>query len=202
MALRISYNSPVVLTFSLICTAVYFITSAHSGFQESAGVLMYSLFSLSPYFDFGSVADYLSLFLYTTGHASLDHLLGNMAFILLLGPILEEKYGSRSLLLMVLFTALITAILNITLFSSGLIGASGIVFMFIILVSFANAKKGGIPLTFILILLLYVGKEIMNSFNEDNVSQFAHIAGGLIGSVFGLYFAKKTENKQVSVSEE
>jgi len=66
--------------------------------------------------------------------------------------------------------------------------------MFIILVSFANTTKNGIPLTFILILVLYVGKEFMNSFEQNNVSEFAHIAGGVIGSLFGFMVRKRPKD--------
>ena len=55
----------------------------------------------------------------------------------------------------------------------------------ILLASFTNFKRGEIPLTFILILVLYLGQEVMNFFRSDNISQFAHIAGGFCGSLFG-----------------
>jgi len=118
-----------------------------------------------------------SLVSHIFGHGGLDHLLGNMTFILLLGPIIEEKYGSRFTLLSIIATGLITGILNITFFSTGLLGASGIVFMLILLVSFTNVKRGEIPLTFILVALLFVGKEVLHSLKADQVSQFAHIIG-------------------------
>jgi len=114
--------------------------------------------------------------------------------MLLLGPILEEKYGSKAILLMMVFTAFFTAILNNLFFSTGIIGASGIVFMMIILVSFANTKGNDIPLTFILVLVLYLGKEVFNAFEADTTSQFAHILGGLVGAVFGFspFIRKRT----------
>jgi GlpG protein len=153
------------------------------------------IFSLSGSFNFSSILQYFNLFLYVAGHANLDHLMGNMMFILLLGPIIEEKYGSKKTLLMILVTALATAIINLLLFQNGIIGASGIVFMFIILSSFTNYQKGTIPLTFILVLILYVGKEIVQSFQADNISQFAHIFGGICGSIFGfLEGIKKAKN--------
>ncbi|MEO1653978.1 MAG: rhomboid family intramembrane serine protease, partial [Bacteroidota bacterium] len=84
------------------------------------------------------------------------------------------------------------------LFNNALLGASGVVFMMILLVSFANARKGTIPLTFILIALLFLGKEIYSAlFTHDNISQFAHIIGGLCGGVFGYVISPKIE-KQVS----
>ena len=186
----IRYNSPVVLTFSILSTIVYFL-------NEAMAQSLTPLFSLSPIFDFSSVSNYFSLFLYVVGHGSVDHLLGNMSFILLLGPILEEKYGSKNLLIMLLFTALATAILNLLFFNTGILGASGIVFMFILLVSFTNNKQGSVPLTFILILILYIGKEIYNGFQTDNVSQFGHIVGGICGSLFGfLGIVKELPDKQ------
>lgn len=176
MSLKISYNAPVVLTFSLICAAVFFIPITTTN-QTMMGPLGH-LFVLE-----GS-DDYLSMLLYIFGHASSEHLLGNLSFILLLGPIIEEKYGSSSLLIMIGITAIVTGILNVVFFNSGLLGASGIVFLFILLASFGNAQRG-IPLTFILIAILYLGKEIFQALQANNISEFAHILGGICGSLFG-----------------
>lgn len=131
---------------------------------------------------------YFSLFGYTLGHGSTEHLIGNLSLILLLGPILEEKYGSKKLFSMLLLTAFLTAIVHILFFSHSLIGASGIVFMMIVLVSLTNVKSGEIPITFVLIMLLYVGQEVYKSFDSDQVSQFAHILGGILGAIFGYTF--------------
>jgi len=111
--------------------------------------------------------------------------MGNFAFVLLLGPILEEKYGSGSLLFMMLITAFVTGLLNVLVMNTGLLGASGIVFMMILLVSFTNIRSGEIPLTFILIVALYLTREIVNAVRQDTISQFAHIVGGICGSLFG-----------------
>jgi len=62
-----------------------------------------------------------------------------------------------------------------------------VVFMMILLASFTNFSKGEIPLTFILVLILYLGRELFNAFGDDNISQFAHIVGGFIGSLFGFF---------------
>ena len=37
----------------------------------------------------------------------------------------------------------------------------------------------------ILIAILFLGKEVWQSLQADNISQFAHIAGGICGSLFG-----------------
>lgn len=178
--MKIDFNSPVVLTFSVACTAVYVLN------VTTAGAFV-PLFSQSGYFNFMNPFDYLTMFTYVIGHdfTSMDHLIGNLTFLLLIGPILEEKYGSKALLMMMMVTALVTGVINVVLFDTGIIGASGIVFMYIILVSFTNMKSGHIPLTFIIVAALFLGKEFIASMNQDNISQFAHIMGGIAGSVFG-----------------
>jgi rhomboid protease GluP len=175
--MKLKFNSPVILGFSLICVAVFVLDKVMVG-------------TLMPYFTLGyvntsSALSLLTLFTHVIGHASIEHLLGNLTFILLLGPIVEEKYGDSRTLFMMLITALVTGILNLLFFHTGLMGASGIVFMLILLVSFTNTKSGEIPVTFILVALLFIGKEVIASLNTDQISQFAHIIGGLCGSVFG-----------------
>ena len=178
--LKIRYNSPYVLTFALICAVVLLLDVLLAG-------SITPLVAIDGHFSFGSITDYLTLVTHVFGHANGQHLLGNMTFILLLGPVLEEKYGGQNLAFMALITALITGILQNLLFSQGLLGASGIVFMLIMLVSFTNVKEREIPLTFILIFALFIGKEIYNSFQPNYVSEFAHIIGGIAGSVFGFF---------------
>jgi len=177
--MRITYNAPVTLTFALASTLVLVAD------QLTGGQLTARFFSVGATMDPRNFVDYLRLFTHILGHADWGHLLSNFAFILLLGPILEEKYGSRLLLLMILVTALVTGLLNVLLLKTGLLGASGVVFMMILLVSITNLRKGQIPLTFILVVVLYLAREIITAFQQDSVSQFAHITGGLCGSLFG-----------------
>lgn len=193
MALKIRYNSPVVLTFSLICIAVYVVDLVFSigSAPNTVGPVTRQFFTLSGIFDWGNPMDYLRLFTYTMGHANQAHIMGNMSIFLLIAPIMEEKYGSRQILLMMLATALITGFFQILLFDTALLGASGIVFMFIVLVSFANVQKGSIPLTFILVVLFFIGQEIIHSLQTNNVSEYAHIMGGVMGGIFGATMKRK-----------
>jgi membrane associated rhomboid family serine protease len=133
----------------------------------------------------GSLRNWITLFTHIIGHGNWAHLISNFTLILLIGPMLEESYGSSELLIMIIITALVTGILNVLLFQSALMGASGVVFMMILLSSFTNFSHGEIPLTFILVLILYMGVQLFQSLKTDNISQFAHIIGGLCGSFFG-----------------
>ncbi len=178
MSLKLKWNSPVVLTFAMICTVVFVLD------KFMMGNLM-PLFTVYPSVDWSNPLSIFSLVSHVAGHASLEHLLGNLTFILLLGPIIEEKYGSSRLMYMIFATAIITGLLNIFFFNTGLMGASGIVFMLILLVSFTNVSAGQIPVTFILVALLFIGKELLQSVEVNQIAESAHIIGGLCGSFFG-----------------
>jgi membrane associated rhomboid family serine protease len=136
-------------------------------------------------FHASSFRNWVTIFTHVIGHANWSHLINNLTLILLIGPMLEENYGSKSLLIMMIITAVVTGTLNIIIFSSALLGASGIVFMMILLSSFTNFVKGEVPLTFILVLILYISVQLFNSSSQENISHFAHIVGGLCGSFFG-----------------
>lgn len=187
--MRIRYNAPVTLSFTLLATAVLLFDTL-----TRAGVTTV-LFTALPrgYFQLMNPLAYVRLVSHIVGHAGWEHLMGNFAIILLIGPILEEKYGSGQLLWMIFFTALITGIVNTLFFHTALLGASGIVFMMIILVSITNVRDGEIPLTFILVVLLYLMKEIIMIARADDISQTAHILGGICGSMFG--FTRRGERK-------
>ena len=176
--LRITYNAPVILTFALAATIVQLIGDSARQYCMA-----------SP--DLDGWRSYLGLFSHILGHANWDHLLGNFAVILLVGPILEERHGSLSILAMIAVTALITGLANTVLSDTYLLGASGIVFMFVILASMANIKSGEIPLTFIAVAVLYLGREVVNAFRDDQVSQMGHLIGGVAGAAFGFLSARR-----------
>jgi membrane associated rhomboid family serine protease len=181
--MKIKYNAPTTLSFAFICAGVLILN------QTLFRTLTQTWFAVGPKGSFSptSVRCWITLFTHVIGHADWNHLISNFSLILLIGPILEANYGSRVLFLMIAITALITGVFNTLLFPSYLLGASGVVFMMILLASFTNFKKGEVPLTFILILVLYIGREIFNSFRQDNISEFAHILGGFCGSLFGFF---------------
>ena len=137
---------------------------------------------------------YIRFITHVFGHAGWEHFIGNATYLLLLGPVLEEKYKSRTLIEIIIITALVTGIINYIFFPNiALCGASGIVFAFIILASFSGFKDGEIPLTFILVATIYIGQQIYDGITvNDNVSQMAHITGGLVGSITGYILNKKT----------
>jgi rhomboid protease GluP len=185
------YNAPVVLTFAILSTIVLFFDTLLGGWLTRAA------FSSRGIFNPFSPLDYAGLFTHILGHANWTHLSGNFVIILLVGPMLEEKYGSQRLLSMILVTAIATGITSALLLSTGIMGASGIAFMMLMLASFVNVRQGQIPITFLLAAGLFLGQEFFNSFRADNISQFAHILGGCCGGLFGMYYLPRQGSSSV-----
>lgn len=181
---KLNYNAPVTLTFALISLFALLLSEITNGSTNSLLFMTYKDEWTNPLM-------YVRLFTHVLGHANWSHYMNNMLLILLLGPILEEKYGSKNLLEMIAITAFITGIANNLLFPhTALLGASGIVFMFIILASAVNFKNGTIPITFLLIFIMYVGGELIDAITvRDNVSQLGHILGGTCGGLYGIMYS-------------
>ena len=126
------YNSPVILTFFLLSLGVLFLGQYTGGWTTTHLFSVYRSSLKDPLF-------YIRLFGHVLGHGSWDHFLNNMLLLLVVGPPMEEKYGSLPLLKGILLTALISGILQCALFPrTALLGASGIVFMLIMLASLSG----------------------------------------------------------------
>ena len=183
--LNIKYNSPVILSFvfiSALALLLSYITRYASNFylfSVHRGSLINPLF-------------YIRLFTHVLGHANLSHYTNNMLLILLVGPMLEEKYGSKNILIIIMIVGFITGLVNVTFTNNILLGASGVVFAFILLASITGNINGGIPLTLIIVTVIYLGEQIYQAiYIQDNVSQLTHIIGGIIGLIIGLSLQNK-----------
>lgn len=187
---RIVFNAPVILWFSIICL-IALIAAIITGGRSSQ--MVFSVYR-------SSLADpltYVRLVGHVFGHADWEHILGNITLILVVGPLLEEKYGSMNLLFVMLATALVTGLVHMIFFPHvQLLGASGIVFAFILLSSITSIREGSIPLTFILVAIIYIGGELYASiFVRDNVSNLTHILGGLVGAGLGFIMNKNNMSR-------
>lgn len=181
----VTFNSPVILWFAIVSGAALVANYLTAGFSNSLLFATYPSSLLNP-------LTYVRMFTHVLGHADVNHYFNNMLLFILLGPMLEEKYGSSRILVVIAATAVVTAIVNNVLSNTGLLGASGVVFAFIILGSMTSFKEREIPLTFIIVLVLYLGREVVNGlFVTDNISQMAHLIGGACGAVAGFVFTKR-----------
>ena len=176
----ISFNSPVILGFTLICFATLLLSWLTKGATNN---WLFSVYHSS----LANPLTYVRFIGHVFGHANWSHFIGNIMMILIVGPLLEEKYGSIDMLFVILATALVTGLANYFFFPQyRVLGASGVVFALILLSSITSFKDGSIPLTFILVAVLYIGGEVYSAlFVTDNVSNFSHIVGGLVGAALG-----------------
>lgn len=186
---KLHYNSPVVLTFFFFSLAALALGALTKGWTTRHLFSVYRS-PVTPLF-------FVRLLGHVLGHSGYAHFAGNMVLFLVVGPPMEEKYGSGPLLGGILLTALISGVLQCLLFpGTAILGASGIVFMLILLSSLAGMKAGSIPLTLLLVAAIYLGQEVWSAlFVQDNVAHFMHLVGGLCGAGFGLLVARQSRKK-------
>ena len=185
MKRRLDFNAPVTLTYTGLSFLILLLSYATSG-MVATFLSIYFTSWLDPFM-------YLRLFTHTFVHASFSHFAGNFMMILLLGPLLEQKYSQLNLVLMMLVTSVATGLVNIIFFrGTALLGASGVVFMMILLASISSGREGTIPITFILVALFYIGNEVITGLTaQDNISHISHIIGGICGTFFGFRLRQK-----------
>ncbi len=183
---KVTFNSPVTLGLIFISLAVLIINYLSLGYSNMLLFMTYRSSLMSP-------LTYVRFFTHVLGHADWGHFISNATYILLLGPMLEEKYGSKMLVWVIMITALVTGIVHFVLFpNAALCGASGVVFAFILMTSFTGFKEGEVPLTFILVAIVFIGQQVYDGiFIQDDISNLTHILGGIVGSVIGYKLNKK-----------
>lgn len=188
--IKISFNSPAILGFSIIC----FIALILGYVTKDASTNMLFCVYRSSLLD---ITTYIRFIGHVFGHAGWEHFIGNIMLILVVGPLLEEKYGTLNIVFVMLATALVTGMVNYLFFPEiKLLGASGIVFALILLSSFTSIKEGAVPLTFILVAVIYIGEQVYNGiFVQDNISNLTHIIGGMVGAILGYVMNKNKMNK-------
>ncbi len=177
------YNSILILTYFFLSVGTLILKYITLG---KSNTLLFSSYRSSIF----NPLTYIRLFTHVLGHENWRHLSNNFVYILLIGPMLEEKYGTYNLLIMILITAFVIGVVNSIFGNKRILGASGIVYMFIVMSSFVNIQTGKIPITLILIFIFYIANEIIDGiFKEDNISHLGHIIGAICGGVLGyLYY--------------
>ena len=87
--LTIRFNAPVVLTFALLSLAALLLDGLTGGVSTTRYFCVYH----SPLSD---PLTYLRLFTHVLGHSGYSHYMGNMLLLLLVGPPVEDRFGSRN----------------------------------------------------------------------------------------------------------
>lgn len=184
--LKLQYDSPVILTFALLSLAALIANQLTDGW---ANTNLFSVYRSS----FTDPLTYVRLFLHVLGHEDITHFFSNICLLLVLGPIVESRYGCKNVIISMVITAFVSGAVHFIFFQNPpLLGASGIVFMLIFLSSISGIRGGNIPLSLILVAVIYLGREVYTLiFADDNISQITHIIGGVCGIVCGAVMGRR-----------
>lgn len=208
-SLKFIFDSPVVLVFSVV-SAVIFISDLILKLNLSEKIFECPGAKSVPAFDFKSALSYVNLVIYPFGGENSTSFFLNIGFILLLGPVLEERYGSIMLALMIFITSLVGGVLTACVSTFGISGCGGIVFMMIILSVLSVFIKKQLPVSWIFIFALYLafslfsGKKISGfmPFMQNNVPVFIQLASGICGSLFGFFVCPKKRSSQIQKKQQ
>ena len=109
VGIKVSFNAPVILGFSFLCLLALILAKLTNG---RTNVWIFSVYRSS----FANPMTYIRMFGHVFGHSGWQHFIGNITFILVIGPLLEEKYGSKNMVILIATTAVVTGIANVIFF--------------------------------------------------------------------------------------
>ncbi|MEE1182006.1 MAG: rhomboid family intramembrane serine protease [Treponema sp.] len=210
---KITFDFPVTVTFVIAAVVVFLIDSFLLKGKISSVLICHGSKQAAIPFNFKSAADFTGLIFYVFGNASWEMLFANLIVILLLGQILEERYGSLMLGLMMFISVLISGVLTVCVSTVPLSGAGCVIFMMAVLVSLTELTKKRIPLSCLLVFVLFLAFEIYRNTKGaagSNAMQkvcgvLIEMVGGICGSIFGFLVlpkkrAVKASSKKTIVS--
>jgi len=222
LGLKFIYDAPATLTFAFVCIILFaldtfvfkqklaslILTSPVNGGSAALaggalGVAGAAASNLA--FSASNPLSYLRLFSYALGAASGEILVCNMIFILLLGPSMEERYGTVVIAIMTFVSALFSGVLNACFCKSPLQGCEAIIFMMIFLNSFVSLSKKKIPFSFVLVFILFVLRGIFSAdfkAASSAIQIIINVAGGLCGSLFAFLTSPKAKAAKKSEKQE
>lgn len=195
LGLKINLDSPVAIFFTGICL-ILFILDYFALKGKISSVLTLSPTNASGELPFiaNNPVSYLRIVFYAFGFKTPVTLITNLLFLMLLGPAIEERYGSVVIGIMMGVSVIFSGVLNACFCTTSLHSFSCIIFMLIFLNSFMSITKKKIPVSFILIVLLYITKEILEKTGENGfgiIQILICIAGGLCGSLLAFLTSPK-----------
>jgi uncharacterized protein len=181
------------LWLSGICIIMFILQNLISGFTES---LLLNKSALS-----GEIWRFLTaIFL----HASLEHLIFNLAALLLFGFTAEKLVGSKRFLLVFLGTGIIANIISVNFYSSSL-GASGGIMGIIGLVTAIRPSMMvwafGLILPMWIAAIVWILIDTLGLFIPTNVGNIAHLSGIFVGLLLGIILRIKNKKEKEATNK-
>lgn len=197
------FDSPVTISFSLLSVLLFVLNCLAFKGTLDVKILSSPTTSAGPIpFMATQISSYLRLFLYAFGSQNFVGLLSNLLFLLMLGPVMEERYGSLVIGIMMAVSVLFSGVLNTCFCETSLQGCMPIIFMMIFLNSFMSFSKKKIPVSFLVIFVFYIAREVSGKTFSEIVGLIICITGGLCGSLFAFLTSPKARAEKKSAKSE
>jgi membrane associated rhomboid family serine protease len=204
---KIMFDAPVTIVFVLLTIAVYFVNIM---MKESLIPMMFTCRSLKAAdpeaaFNLKNALDYARLILHVFAYTDFPTLLINAVILLLLGSILEERYGSLMLFIMIFIAALVSGVLAVCSPQVPFTGTDSIIFMMIFLLSLTALAKHTVQVSWLLAFIAFTaykaygftttGTKNLSAIIQDNLGLLISLAAGICGSLAGFLIAPKKSRK-------
>lgn len=191
--IKVAYDAPVTLSFVIICAIIFLLNmllakSGKAGGLEKIFASPTSQAGVLPFIP-SALVSYVRLFFYIFGAGDPSVMFTNLILIMLLGPAMEERYGSVIIGIMIFVAALFSGVLNACFSESSLVGSLPLVSMMIFLNAFMSFSKKKFPLSFAAVMVLFVLLQVFSG--TGAVQIIICIAGGLCGSLFAFLTSPK-----------
>lgn len=181
--IKFNYQSKVINSFVIITLLLYVLDVVVFKNKLNSSILPCPTNS-SGNMQFSYFRYYLKLFIYVFGATDKLILFTNLLFIILLGPQMEEQYGSVMIGIMMFISAIFAGVLNACFCKEPMLGADPIIFMLIILDVLLCCKKKTINCTTFLLVIIFICVQVFRNSSNGAVGNIIVIAGGLCGSLF------------------
>lgn len=205
LKLKFVYDAPVTLSFALVALLIFVLdTFAFKGSFSGQWLLTPTAEGGVLPFAFSDFRSIVRLFLHVFGYTDAPFLICNLIFILLLGPSMEERYGSVIIGIMIFVAALFSGVLNACFCKVPACGAEPIVFMLVLLCTMMHLSRSNISASSLAVIALFICMLVLRKNPNGVVGVVIIAAGGLCGSLFAFLTspkARKAKKNEAALSE-
>lgn len=205
LKLKFVYDAPVTITFALLALVIFILdTFVFKGSFSGQWLLTPTVAEGFLPFSFSDFPSIVRLFLHVFGYTDPAVLICNLIFILLLGPAMEERYGSVIIGIMIFVAALFSGVLSACFCKVPACGAEPVVFMLVLLCTMMHLSRSKVSASSLAVIALFIGMLVLRKNLNGVVGVVIVVAGGLCGSLFAFLTspkARKAKKNEAALSE-
>ncbi len=201
--LQLVFNSPVIVISALLSIVVLILHNSVvpnlieiACSSNTAPLTEHAFNPINP-------LHYIRLFTLIFGHYTMQSLCLNLVIILLLGPRVEERFGSVLVMVMFAITSFVTGILSALFLQNPICGLDGIAMLLVILTLFECANLKEISFNYLILLVLLFVNSIVLSVQQNYYGILLHYLGSLCAGSFGFldYSQQKKKPRKKNKSQ-